>query len=127
MKKALSVVSAIALGLSMNASAKLDREEREEYVRCGKIAWVAEQYDITWFDDESWEETLALYHSEMTELEIRKLDKKVARDIQKIERALEETVDELGDYIPEEHNAYVIYAALMMDDKAQSAFYECQL
>ena len=127
MKKALSVVSAIALGASMNVSAKLDREEREEYVRCGKVAWVAEHYDITWFDDASWEETLALYHSEMSELEIRKLDKKVTRGVKKIERALDETVDELGDYIPEEHNAYIIYAALMMDDKAQNAFYECQL
>ena len=127
MKKALLAVSAIALGLSMNVSAKLDKEEREEYMSCSKVAWVAENYGITWFDSTVWQETRDLYHSEMSELEIRKLDKKVARGIQKIERTFNKHVEELGEYIPPEHNAYVIYTAMMMDDVAQASFYECQL
>ena len=127
MKKALLAVSAIALGLSMNANAKLDKEEREEYIRCSKVAWVADKYDIKWFDSATWQETLGLYHEEMSELEIRKLDKKVARGVMKIERKFDQTVDQLGDYVPPEHNAYVIYTAMMMDDVAQAAFYECQL
>ena len=127
MNKLAIATSIAALALSLNASAKLDKEEREEYMLCQKVAWVSETYGIDWFDSTSWEETLGLYHAEMSELEIRKLDKKVAREIKKLKRTMDNAIDELGDYIPEEHYPYVIYTAVMMDDKGQAGFYECQL
>jgi hypothetical protein len=127
MKKLAIATATAALALSFNASAKLDKEEREEYMLCQKVAWVAETYGITWFDSTSWEETLALYHSEMSELEIRKLDKKVDREIKKAKRTMDNVIDQLGDYIPEEHYPYVIYTGVMMDEKGQAGFYECQL
>ena len=128
MKKLVtSIATAAALAVSFNANAGLDREEREEYMRCQKIAFIADRYNISWFDTTSWEETITLYHAEMSELDIRKLDKKVDRELKKYTRKIDSGVEQLGDYIPEEHKPYVIYTVLMMDDKAQAAFYECQL
>ena len=128
MKKLVtSIATAATLAVSFNANAGLDREQREEYMLCQKIAWIAENYNITWFDSSSWDETLALYHSEMTELEIRKLDKKVEREIQKAKRTMNDVVNKLGDYVPEEHWPYIIYTGVVLNDNGQSAFYECQL
>ena len=128
MKKLVtSIATAAALAVSFNANAKLDREEREEYMDCQKVAWVADRYDITWFDSTAWEETLALYHAEMSELEIRKLDKKVEREVAKISRKVDTAYEQLKDYVPLEHRPYIIYTALMMNDDGMAAFYECQL
>ena len=126
MKKVI-LASAIALGLSMNANAGLSKEDKAEYMVCQKIAWVAENYGITWFDTTSWQETLALYQSEMSPLQIRKMDKKVEREIKKAKRTMDDVVDKLSDHIPEEHHPYIVYTGIVLSAEGEKGFYECQL
>ena len=123
--KKLVLASAIALGLSMNANAGLDKEEQKEYLVCQKIAWVAENYGITWFDPTSWQETLALYQAEMSPLQIRKMDKKVERELKKAKKTMDQVVSKLEQSIPEEHFAHVVYTGIVMSAEGES-FYDCQ-
>jgi hypothetical protein len=127
MKKIIAVsVIALGLSLSMNVNARLSKADREEYMNCQKVSILSEEYGITWFDQSSWQETLALYHAEMSPLEISKLDKKVERTLQKMRKKYDEVLDDISVLVPAEDHSHIIYVGLVGAEKSLAAFYECQ-
>ena len=123
MKKIL-VLSMMLFSMSAAASG-LDREEREEYVKCEKMAYIVNNWGITWADQDAWNETRELYRAEMSALQLNKAEKKIKSEKRKIDTKLNGVTRELPEYVPEEHNAYLIFAALLIDDKAREAYYNC--
>jgi len=103
----------------------LDKEEREEYVACEKMAWIINEYSITWADQAAWNETRELYREEMSGLQLNKAEKKIEKETRKIKSVFERRLAPLPEYVPEEHESYVIFAALLLDDKARDTFYRC--
>ena len=103
----------------------LDKEEREEYVACEKMAWIINEYSITWADQAAWKETRDLYREEMSGLQSNKAEKEIEKETRKMKSVFDRRLAPLPEYVPEEHEAYVIFAALLMDDKARDTFYRC--
>jgi hypothetical protein len=125
--KNLLVIGGIlfAFASSSVAAGGLDKEEREEYVACEKVAWMIDEYAITWVDQAAWNETRELYRAEMSGLQLNKAEKEIKKETRKMKTVLDRRLQPLPEYVPEEHEAYIIFAGLLVDDKARDIFYRC--
>ena len=126
MKKLLAIGGMVFVFFASAAAASgLDKEEREEYIACEKMAWTVNEYSITWADQTAWNETRELYRLEMSDLQLNKAEKKIKNETRKMKSVLDRRLQPLPEYVPEEHQSYVIFTALLMDEKAREVFYRC--
>ncbi|MDG2460955.1 MAG: hypothetical protein P8M73_08745 [Luminiphilus sp.] len=61
----------------------------------------------------------------MSGLQLNKAEKKIEKETRKLKSHFDRTLAPLPEYVPEELEAYVIFAAILVDDRARDTFYRC--